>query len=303
MAHHLIAPEWVISGYNFPKDVRVTFCDDLRELSDEVIGSGDFIVIPYLQERVDIQNAIPKMKNVKVIQLLFAGFDHVINHIPAGVTLCNAARVHDDSTAEMALTLTLAALRELPESIRAQDKKHWGHYFSRSLADKNVLLIGYGGVGKAVEQRLLAFNCKVTPVATSARGHVRAISDLPELIPNADVVILTVPLNTQTNGLVDSKFIEEMKQDALLVNVARGPVVDTQALLQALNSGKIRAALDVVDPEPLPADHPLWSASNCLITPHLGGETDIFTPRARARIFSQLDLWLNDKPLDCVISK
>lgn len=302
MTRHLIAPEWVISGYEFPENVRVTFCDDLRVLSDEEIGTGDFIVIPYLQERADIQAAIPKMRNVKVIQLLFAGFDHVINHMPDGVTLCNAAGVHDDSTAEMALTLTLAAQRELSESVHAQDKKKWGHYFSRSLADKQVLLIGYGGVGKAVEKRLLGFNCTVTPVATKAREHVRAISDLAKLVPNADVVILTVPLNDQTKGLVDASFIAAMKQDALIVNVARGPVVDTDALVQALNNGKIRAAVDVVDPEPLPADHPLWSAPNCLITPHLGGETDIFTPRARTRIFSQLDLWLSDKPLDCVIS-
>ena len=241
------------------------------------------------------------MKNVKVIQTLTAGFDNVLPHLPSGVTLCNAAGVHDDSTSELALALTLAAQREIPKTVRAQDRGEWLHFFAPSLADKNVLLIGYGGVGKAVEKRLLSFECSVTPVATRARDHVKAISELPELIPLADIVILTVPLNDQTRDLVDAKFIAKMKQNSLLVNVARGPVVNTDALLDALTSGKIRAALDVTSPEPLPTDHPLWSAPNCLITPHLGGETDIFEKRARKRIHSQLALWLTGEPLECVV--
>jgi phosphoglycerate dehydrogenase-like enzyme len=139
-------------------------------------------------------------------------------------------------------------------------------------------------------------------VATNARDHVKAISDLEQMIPTADVIILTVPLNEKTKGLVDARFLALMKQGALLVNVARGPVVETDALVDALNSGKISAALDVTNPEPLPADHPLWDAPNCLITPHLGGESDIFEPRARTRIFSQLDLWFANRELESIIS-
>lgn len=301
MTRHIIAPEWVVEGFSFPDDVAVTFCDNLSELSDEVIETGDYIVLPYLGDPQSIKTAILRMKNVKVIQTLTAGFDNVLPHLPSGVTLCNAAGVHDDSTSELALALTLAAQREIPKTVRAQDRGEWLHFFAPSLADKNVLLIGYGGVGKAVEKRLLSFECSVTPVATRARDHVKAISELPELIPLADIVILTVPLNDQTRDLVDAKFIAKMKQNSLLVNVARGPVVNTDALLDALTSGKIRAALDVTSPEPLPTDHPLWSAPNCLITPHLGGETDIFEKRARKRIHSQLALWLTGEPLECVV--
>lgn len=301
MTRQVIAPEWVVAGFSFPNDVQVTYCENFSELSDEVIAEGEYIVLPYLGDPQSIKTAIPRMKNVKVIQTLTAGFDNVLPHLPAGVTLCNAAGVHDDSTSELALALTLAAQREIPRTVRAQDRGEWLHFFAPALADKKVLLIGYGGVGKAVERRLLSFECSVIPVATSARDHVKAITDLPDLIPAADIVILTVPLNEQTRNLVDAEFISKMKENALLVNVARGPVVNTDALLAALNSGHIRAALDVTDPEPLPADHPLWSAPNCLITPHLGGETDIFEQRARNRIHSQLALWLAGAPLDCVV--
>jgi phosphoglycerate dehydrogenase-like enzyme len=302
MNRHLIAPEWVVAGYPFPADVIVTYCDNLPELSDEVIGSADFVVLPYRGNPESIRTSIPRMKNVKVLQTLTAGFDNVLPHLPAGVTLCNAVGVHDDSTSELALVLTLAALRNLPELVRAQDSKTWTHFFSRSLVDKEVLLIGYGGVGKAVEKKLVPFGCRVIPVATKARDHVKAISDLEQMIPTADVIILTVPLNEETRGLVDAKFLTQMKQGALLVNVARGPVVETDALVDALNSGKISAAIDVTNPEPLPADHPLWDAPNCLITPHLGGESDIFEPRARTRIFSQLDLWFANRELESIIS-
>lgn len=303
MRRHLIAPKWVVEGYQFPEDIEITFSEDAMTLPYEVLNASDFTILPYLANPDEAKYALSHIKPGSVFQLLTAGFDNVLAHIPAGVTLCNAAGVHDDSTAEMALALTLASLREIPKSVHLQAKNEWGHGFSHALADKNVLLIGFGGVGKAVESRLLPFKCKVTPVATKARDHVIAISELPDLIPNADVIILTVPLNEGTRGLVDQKFIQSMKPGALLVNVARGPVVVTEALIEALNSGKIMAALDVTDPEPLPKDHPLWQAPNCLITPHLGGDTDIFERRAIKRIHSQLDLWLNGKPLECVITK
>ena len=222
--------------------------------------------------------------------------------MPADVTLCNAAGVHDDATSELAVLLTLSALRDMPRSYKAQQDRHWETYFSRSLADKTVLLIGYGNVGKAAETRLLGFGCKVIPVARTARDHVHAISDLPNLIPSADVVMLIVPNNPGTVNLVDSKFLASMKDNSVLVNVARGVVVDTEALLAELKTGRISAALDVTEPEPLPADHPLWSLPNVIITSHNGGEGDVFWDRARARIHSQFDLWLAEKPLECVIT-
>jgi len=301
MSRHIIAPDWTVKGYEFPVDVEVTECDDLAELSLEVIGDADFVVLPYEGSSLTIQEAIARMRSVKVIQTLTAGFDNVQPFVPADVTLCNAAGVHDDATSELAVLLTLSALRDMPRSFKAQQDHHWETYFARSLADKTVLLIGYGNVGKAAEKRLLGFGCKVIPVARTARDHVHAISELPNLIPTADVVMLIVPNNPGTVNLVDAKFLASMKDDSVLVNVARGVVVDTDALVAELKTGRISAALDVTEPEPLPADHPLWSLPNVIITSHNGGEGDVFWNRARTRIHSQFDLWLAGKPLECVI--
>ena len=302
MSRHIIAPDWIVRDYEFPADVQVIECDDLGDLAADVISSAEFVVLPYEGSSISIEESIARMVNVKVIQTLTAGFDNVQPYIPADVTLCNAAGVHDDATSELAVLLTLSVLRDMPRSYKAQQDRHWETYFSRSLADKTVLLIGYGNVGKAAEKRLLGFGCKVIPVARTARDHVRAISDLPDLIPSADVVMLIVPNNPGTVNLVDAKFLASMKDDSVLVNVARGVVVDTEALLAELRTGRIAAALDVTEPEPLPADHPLWSMPNVIITSHNGGEGDVFWDRARARIHSQFDLWLAGKPLECVIT-
>jgi phosphoglycerate dehydrogenase-like enzyme len=302
MSRHIIAPDWIVKGYDFPADVQITECDDLAELSDDVISNAEFVVLPYEGSSISIEEAITRMANVKVIQTLTAGFDNVQPYMPADVTLCNAAGVHDDATSELAVLLTLSALRDMPRSFKAQQEHHWETYFSRSLADKTVLLIGYGNVGKAAERRLLGFGCKVIPVARTARDHVHAITELPNLIPSADVVMLIVPNNPGTVNLVDAKFLASMKDNSVLVNVARGVVVDTEALLAELRTGRIAAALDVTEPEPLPADHPLWSLPNVIITSHNGGEGDVFWDRARARIHSQFDLWLAGKPLECVIT-
>jgi phosphoglycerate dehydrogenase-like enzyme len=303
MARHIIAPDWIVKGYEFPSDVEVTVCDDLGELPASVISSAEFVVLPYEGSTISIEEAIARMTNVKVLQTLTAGFDNVQPFVPSDVTLCNAAGVHDDATSELAVLLTLSALRDMPRSFKAQQDHHWETYFSRSLADKNVLLIGYGNVGKAAERRLLGFGCKVIPVARTARDHVHAISDLPKLIPLADVVMLIVPNNPGTVNLVDARFLASMKDDSVLVNVARGVVVDTDALVAELKTGRISAALDVTEPEPLPADHVLWSMPNVIITSHNGGEGDVFWERARTRIHSQFDLWLAGKPLECVITE
>lgn len=303
MSRQIIAPDWIVDGYKFPSDVQVTESDDLADVDPEVLAKANLVVLPYEGSSISDQEAISRMKSVEVIQTLTAGFDGVFPHVPPGVTLCNAAGVHDDSTSELAVLLTLSALRDMPRSFQAQKDHHWETYFAKSLADKNVLLIGYGNVGKACERRLLAFGCNVIPVATSARDHVHAVSELPDLIPAADVVILIVPNNPGTVNLVDAKFLSLMKDGALLVNVARGVVVDTEALLSKLLTGRISAALDVTDPEPLPASHPLWDLPNVIITPHNGGEGDIFWGRARTRIHRQFDLWLSGQTLECIVNQ
>lgn len=298
---NIVIPESIAEGYEFPSDTRVTFCDDLADAPLDVMNDAHFIVLPYLGSAIEMDEVIRRAPNVQVIQTLTAGFDSVLPHIPSGVTLCNLSRVHDSGTAELAVALTLSVLRDLPQTVRAHDRAEWHTYFSRSLADKQVLLIGYGEVGKATERRLSGFECDITRVASSARDGVHGINDVLSLVPEADVIILTVPLNEGTRGLVDAQFLAAMKDGSVLINVARGPVVVTDALIAELKTGRISAGIDVTDPEPIPAGHELWTVPNLMITPHIGGETDTYEPRARKRIHRQLDLWLAGEPLESVI--
>jgi phosphoglycerate dehydrogenase-like enzyme len=222
--------------------------------------------------------------------------------VPDGVTLCSGRGIHDASTAELAVTLTLAALRGVPEFVRAQDREEWLPEPRSSLADLTVLVVGYGAIGAAIERRLDGFEVDVVRVARSARSGVHATSELPQLLPDADVVILILPITDDTRGLVDAGFLAVMKPGALLVNVARGPVVDTDALVAALHEGRVSAALDVTDPEPLPEGHPLWTAPHLLLTPHVGGLTTAMDPRAHRLVRDQLRRFAAGAPLENVVT-
>ncbi|GHF87385.1 dehydrogenase [Streptomyces thermodiastaticus] len=268
-----------------------------------------FYVVPYMTPAEIVLRPMPRMTSVRVVQTLTAGTDHVepgLKDLPPGARLCNARGVHDASTAELALTLILASLRGVPGAVRAQDRGEWLGGFRPALADRNVLVVGYGSIGAAIEDRLAPFEvARVTRVArsgrTTARGPVHPLTELPALLPDADVVVLSTPLTDATRHLVDAGFLARMKDGALLVNVARGAVVDTEALLAELERGRITAALDVTDPEPLPADHPLWHAPGVLITPHVGGATSAFRPRAERLLVDQLTRFLHQEPLANVV--
>ncbi|GAA4076537.1 2-hydroxyacid dehydrogenase [Streptomyces shaanxiensis] len=268
-----------------------------------------FYVVPYMKPPALGQRPLPEMSSVEVVQTLSAGTDHVepgLKHLRPGVRLCNARGVHEASTAELTLTLILASLRGIPDFVRAQDKGEWLGGFRPALADKNVLIVGYGSIGAAIEDRLAPFElARVARVArserTTARGPVHPLTELPALLPEADVVILSTPLTEATRHLVDADFLARMKNGALLVNVARGGVVDTKALLAELETGRVTAALDVTDPEPLPRDHPLWRAPGVLISPHVGGPTSAFLPRAKRLLVDQLRRYVNREPLRNVI--
>jgi phosphoglycerate dehydrogenase-like enzyme len=249
-----------------------------------------------------VVEVIPELPALRVVQTLTAGVDHVRPYIPAGVTLCNARGVHDASTAELAVALTLASLRGIPDFVRAQQEGRWEFRTYRSLADRTVLIVGYGSIGEAVERRLEGFECDVLRVARTARDGVADMSMLPDLLPAADVVILVVPETEETRGMVDEPFLAAMRDDALLVNVSRGAVVHTDALLAELRRGRLRAALDVTDPEPLPADHPLWTAPGVLVSPHVGGGTTAFPPRAYALVREQLKRFADGRPLANVVT-
>ncbi|WP_308012352.1 2-hydroxyacid dehydrogenase [Actinacidiphila acidipaludis] len=268
-----------------------------------------FYVVPYMKGPTAGALPLPRMRRVQVVQTLSAGVDHIAPHLdrlPSGVRLCNARGVHEASTAELSLALILASLRGIPRFVRGQDNEKWYAGFYPALADRRVLIVGYGSIGAAVEDRLLPFECEVTRVARSARttgrGPVHALEDLPGLLPSADVVVLTTPLTEQTRGLVNAPFLAAMKDGALLVNVARGPVVDTKALLAETESGRLTAALDVTDPEPLPPGHPLWHAPGVLVSPHVGGSTSAFLPRAQRLVREQLRRFAADEPLANVVA-
>ncbi|GAB3967917.1 2-hydroxyacid dehydrogenase [Streptomyces sparsus] len=270
-----------------------------------------FYVVPYMKGAAVAVRPLPRMSGVRVVQTLTAGIDHVepaVPDLPSGAVLCNARGVHDASTAELALTLILASLRDIPGFVHDQAAGRWRPAIHPALADKSVLLVGHGGVGGAIEDRLAPFEvAHVDRVARTARetgrGPVHALSDLPRLLPRADVVVLAVPLTEQTRKLVDAEFLARMKDGALLVNVARGQVVDSKALLAELESGRLRAALDVTDPEPLPADDPLWRAPGVLITPHVGGPTSAFLPRASRLITAQLKRFAAGEPVHHVVAE
>jgi phosphoglycerate dehydrogenase-like enzyme len=282
-----------------PANLEVDVYDGVQD-PPGTLDEVELYVAPYTFDRRPLE-LIPKMSGLRVLQTLTAGYEHVLPYLPDSVTLCNAGGLHDASTAELAVTLTLAALRGIPEFVRGQDVHEWRFDRYDALADKTVLIVGYGGVGSAVERRLAGFEVEVLRVARRPREGVATLAELPELLPRADVVVLCVPLTDQTRGMVDAQFLSRMHDGALLVNVARGPVVRTDALLAELSSGRLRAALDVTDPEPPPADHPLWTAPGLLISPHVGGNSTAFLPRAKRLIVDQLSRYAAGEPLNYVV--
>ncbi|HEY6742658.1 MAG TPA: 2-hydroxyacid dehydrogenase [Lapillicoccus sp.] len=266
------------------------------------------VVPPYLDphQRLELLGTLPRLE---LVQLLTAGYDNVTPHLPGGVTLCSGGGIHDASTAELTLTLILASLRGVPDFVRAQDRHDWIPIrIWPALADRRVLVVGYGRVGRAIARRLLPFEVELTAVASRPHGGddlvdtVHGIDELPALLPVHDVVVVITPLTEATVRLVDREFLTRMKDGALLVNVARGRVADTDALVAEAATGRLRVALDVTDPEPLPPDHPLWTTPNVVISPHVGGASTAFRPRAVALVKSQLAAYAAGRPLDNVVS-
>lgn len=243
--------------------------------------------------------AMRLMSDLEVCQLPTAGFEHALAHLPEGVTLCNAAGVHDASTAELAIGLILARLRRIDDMARAMPSGDFIHDRYDALADKRVVIVGAGGIGQALARRLEGFECDVVLVGRTARENVRAPGDLDGLLPRADVVVIAVPLDDSTRGLVDAAFLARMRDGALLVNVARGAIADTDAILA--EAGRLSFALDVTDPEPLPPEHPLWRAPGVLLSPHVGGNTTAFLPRIGRLVREQLQRWESGAALRNVI--
>jgi len=281
--------------------------DFYRADGDEFPGTIDevaFYVLPYMKGPAVLALAA-EMPKLQVAQTLTAGYEEFLPLVPPGVTLCNAAGLHDTSTAELAIALALASGRHLDDFARNQTAGAWRFEWGRALADQRVLIIGYGHIGQAIERRLDGFEvASVTRVARHARTgppEVRPIDELHRLLPQADVTFLIAPHTPQTEGMIGAAELALLPDGALLVNVARGRLVDTDALVAELETGRIRAALDVTDPEPLPPDHPLWRQPGALISPHVGGASSAFFPRADRLIAAQLNRFMAGQPLENIV--
>lgn len=263
----------------------------------------DIVVPPYMGATGSLDAL--KGLSVGLVQSQSIGYDGVAEILPAGMPYANATSVHEASTAELAVGLMIAAQRRFPRFQHGQDRGEWVPVFADSLADRRVLLVGFGGVGKAIAQRLAPFEVSITALARGARTEqvdgvgevaVHGIDELPALLPDAEIVALSLPGNAETHHLFDAAMIARMAPNALLVNVGRGPLVDTEALLAALHEGRIRAASDVFEQEPLPAGHPLWSAPNLIITPHGGGASTAMNPRMARLVRRQIERMLAGQP-------
>lgn len=269
----------------------------------------DIVVPPYMGGS-RVLTALEGLQ-VGLVQGQSIGYDGVAEALPSGIPFANAASVHEASTAELAVGMMIAAQRQLPRFVRAQDRGEWAPVFTESLADRRVLLVGFGGVGTAIARRLAPFEVELTAVARTARTEqvegvgeiaVHGPDELDALLPDAEIVVLSLPASDSTHHLFDGERIARMAKGALLVNVGRGPLIDTDALVDALSADAIRAASDVFEEEPLPSGHPLWSAPNLLITPHGGGASTAMNPRIARLIRRQIDRMLaGESPVNIVM--
>lgn len=295
-----------------PSDIEIVQVPDEPNGPIEV----EFWIVPYMSKTV--ARVLPFMRGVKVLQALSAGIDAIVDHIPAGAILCDGQGIHDIPVAEWVVAAIFASIKFFPlyEDIRRSEQ--WGRrteaddtyqtlhpdekkpvvpVFGEDLAGKHILIVGYGAIGKAIEDRLQPFGVTFTRVSRRKREGIHGIEELDGLLPDADIVIVIVPLTKATEHMFDVSRLAKLKQAALLVNAARGPVVETDALVAALQSGRIRAALDVTDPEPLPQGHPLWQAPNLFLTPHVAGGSPRFLERAFTLAGQQITRYQKGEPL------
>lgn len=282
-----------------PTGLRGVIWDLKSDPEGGTLDEIDAVVLPYIDAGA-VLPALAKVPGLKFVQTQSTGFDGVREAAgPASAVSC-AAGVHAAATAELALGLILAKLRGIDQAVRDQQQAVWRPERRQSLADRRVLLVGVGGIGQEIARRLEPFEVSVTRVGSAARddgnGHVHASSELAELAASHDILISVLPLSDQTHHLIGGKVLAALPDGALVVNVGRGAVVDTAALTKEVSSGRLQCAIDVVDPEPLPADHPLWGTSNALITPHIGGNASAFEPRIIKLLAKQLEALAAGRP-------
>ncbi|MEV6911526.1 2-hydroxyacid dehydrogenase [Amycolatopsis sp. NPDC051071] len=294
------------SDIELPEGLSARLYDGTGPLPDGDPGwdlsAVEVYVLPY-DTGAEPTKLIGRLPSLKLVQSLSAGVEKLLPLVPPGVKLANGRGLHDLSVAEHALALIHASQRDLPRWFTQQATGSWVREHTRSLADSRVLLVGYGSIGKAIERQLLAAEAVVTRVASTARPaeRVHGAVELAELLPTADIVVLILPETPATTGLLGTAELAALPDGALVVNVGRGSAIDTAALTAEAVAGRLRAALDVVDPEPLPPDHPLWTAPGVVITPHIAGGSASFYPRAKRLVAEQLRRYAaGEEPLNVV---
>jgi phosphoglycerate dehydrogenase-like enzyme len=277
-----------------PESVSLGLIAPDGELPDAVLAAEFLVPGP---RDIRLYELLAHMPALRVVQTLSAGVDRLLPFVPAGVTVCDAGGARDIAVAELVLAMILASTRTLPE-LRDRQREHvWDWRRSAELAGSTVMILGYGSIGAAVEARLAPFEVDVIRVARHARAGVHSVDELESLLPLAEIVVVLLPFTPATAGLLDARLLGCLRPGALLVNVARGPIVDTEALLELLEAERLRAAFDVTDPEPLPPDHPLWDAPGALITPHFGGDTNAAERRAFELAGEQVRRYLRGEQL------
>ena len=309
-------PPELLSG--FPKEVELI---PLSDSLDKEVNIDVWIPDPYPTRAM---KTWPHLRGVHLVLSLMAGTEWIPGTVGPDVTICSGRGAHNISTAEWTVSAILAVLKHFPFFMDVQRSGVWKRRFEASanystitgdtrplyppvmleeLTGKKVLLVGHGAIGKEIERMLAPFNVDLVRMARRARVEpaVHAVSELDSLLPQAEVVVLILPLTAESHHLMGSRQMGLMQQGALLVNAARGPIVDTDALVEALNSGRIRAALDVTDPEPLPEGHPLWNCPNLLLTPHVAGSSPQFAPRSLKNAAAELRRFIDGEPMQNVV--
>jgi phosphoglycerate dehydrogenase-like enzyme len=248
-------------------------------------------------------NYVNQMPQLKYLQMPNAGYDDALDYVREGLIIANAAGVHDDSTAELAVGLAIASRRGFVDFVRAQDKGEWAHQRYTSFSDSKIGLIGHGSIGKTITKNLSGFAVEVVPFTRSGTDGSVKILELDKYLPTFDIIILILPLTPESRHLFGKERLSLMKDGALIVNVARGAIIDSDALLTELQSQRIYAALDVTDPEPLPQGHALWGAPNLIIAPHVGGDSTAFEPRARRLVEGQLERLVRGEEIINIVAR
>lgn len=272
-------PEWHSVG-ELPANVEVVLLPRQPGLLPDL--SRVELLVPAGWARELVLAELGAMARMQVVQTLSAGVDWLRGKVPAGVIVCNARGLYDGPVAEWVVGAILAVQRGLIAARDAQLAMDWRPLEPDELAGQRVIILGFGSIGSAVAKRLRPFDVEVVGVARVRREGVLGLADLDEVLPSADVLIDLLPLSLETAGLLDARRLGLLRPGALLVNAGRGATVDTSALVDALRTGGLRAALDVTDPEPLPPNHPLWRLPGVLISPHVAGDS----PRSLARAYA-----------------